>query len=108
MPFEKLGGRQEVSWVHTGVEERTMVLCGDKWNCTIGRVVGDEGTEAGDEEEVGTYEKMFEEGESVDASRFEEGLGDDMFDSGDALSRQAWDLGGEVEDTFRFRRSVAS
>lgn len=109
MPFEKLGGRHEVSWVFTAVEQRPMLLCGDKWNCTVGRVGGDEGVDTTEEGvEVGGYERFFDEGASVDAARYGEALRDEMFDSNDGVSGRSWDLGPEVDDTFRFRRGVAS
>jgi len=109
MPFEKLSGRHEISWIYTAVEQRPLMLCGDKGNCTVGRVVGDVGAAAEeDEAEEGVYGAMFDEGESVDGAQFREALQDETLDSADGISGRSWDLGDEVDDTFRFRRGVAS
>lgn len=108
MQFEKLGGRHEVGWIYTPIEHRAMMLCGDRGNCTVGRVVGDEGLDTEDDAGVGVHERLFDEGASVDGVQYREALRDETFDSADGLSGRSWDLGAEVEDTFRFRRGVVS
>lgn len=105
MPFERLSGRHEVSWIYTAVEQRPLMLCGDKGNCIVGHV-GAAGEE--DEAEVAVDERMFDEGDSVDGGRYREALPDETLNSADGLSGRPWDLGDEVDDTFLFRRGVAS
>jgi len=108
MPFEKRGGRHEVSWIYTPAEHRPLMLCGDKGNCTVGCVVGDGDAAAEDEAEERAHEMMFDEGDSVDGARYRGDFADETFDAADGPPTRLWDLGGEVEDTFRFRKGVAS
>ena len=114
MPLEKPGGKLQATWLQTTVDDKPRLMLGNAQNYMIGSVY-DEGTEAAllDEQEMvpAGPEDMFDEGNSMELSpiklfrqRDATGSQEDSTDSG--ISGH-WNVSGDVDDTFHFRRQTA-